>query len=194
MLIDYLTLNYMFDYFWFIIWLCYQFLIHVCLKLILGMLVCNWPHSDWTKSLVCKDTFSQGFHYSEVLHMILHCFYKSRFRFPVSRPDDVSSRPDAHLSTVPAVRTPDRPSIIRSDDVDFRPNPSLNRETFVPACIGPDDSTACPYDVQWSISFRFSFKVQIREDWFNLPDDVDSRPDELIHKARTTIQIQQSGR
>jgi hypothetical protein len=21
------------------------------------VLVCNWPHSDWTKSLVCKDAF-----------------------------------------------------------------------------------------------------------------------------------------
>jgi hypothetical protein len=21
------------------------------------LLVCNWPHFDWTKSLVCKDTF-----------------------------------------------------------------------------------------------------------------------------------------
>jgi len=30
MLIDYLTLNYMFAYFWFVIWLCYQFLIHSC--------------------------------------------------------------------------------------------------------------------------------------------------------------------
>jgi hypothetical protein len=30
------------------------------------LLVCNWPHSDWTKSLVCKDAFQQGFRYSEV--------------------------------------------------------------------------------------------------------------------------------
>jgi hypothetical protein len=30
------------------------------------MLVCNWTHSDWTKSLVCKDAFQQGFRYSEV--------------------------------------------------------------------------------------------------------------------------------
>jgi hypothetical protein len=37
------------------------------------LLVCNWPHSVWTKSLVCKDAFQQGFHYSEVLQMILHC-------------------------------------------------------------------------------------------------------------------------
>jgi hypothetical protein len=48
-------------------------------------------------------------------------------RFLVSRPDDVSSSLDAHLSTVPSVRTtchtvrtPDRPSIICSDDVHSR--------------------------------------------------------------------------
>jgi hypothetical protein len=23
----------------------------------LFMLVCNWPHSDWTKSIMCKDAF-----------------------------------------------------------------------------------------------------------------------------------------
>jgi hypothetical protein len=51
-----------------------------------------------------------------------------------------------------------------------------------------------PDDVQWSISFRFSFQVQIREDWCNRPDDVDSRPEALIHKARIAIQIQPSGR
>jgi hypothetical protein len=38
-----------------------------------------------------------------------------------------------------------------------------------------------------------SFQVQIREDWCNRPDDVDSRPDALIHKARIAIQIQPSG-
>jgi hypothetical protein len=63
----------------------------------------------------------------------------------------VPSRPDAHLSTVPSiwttchtVRTPDRPSIIRPDDVYFCPDPSLYREASVPACIRPDDSAARP--------------------------------------------------
>jgi hypothetical protein len=79
----------------------------------------NWLHSVWTKSLVCKDAFSQGFHYSEVFQTILNCLQVRSFQFPVSRPGDVSSHPDNHLSTVPSVRTtchtvrmPDRPSII----------------------------------------------------------------------------------
>jgi hypothetical protein len=127
-------------------------------------------------------------------------FCKSESQFPSSHLDDVSSHLDAHLSTVPAVRTTcyivwtsDRPSIIRPDDVDFCPDPPLYREASVLACIRPDDSAACPDDVQWSISFKFFFQVQIREDWCNRPDDVDSRPDALIHKARIAIQIQPSG-
>jgi hypothetical protein len=36
-------------------------------------------------------------------------------------------------------------------------------------------------------------KFNLREDCFNRPDDVDSRPDELIHKARIAIQISPSG-
>jgi hypothetical protein len=110
------------------------------------------------------------------------------------RPDDVVYCPEAHLSTVPAIRTmchtvwtPDRPSIIRLD-------PPLYREASVRSCVGPDVSAARSDNVQWSISFRFSFQVQIREDWCNRPDDVDSRPDALIHKARIVIQTQQSGR
>jgi hypothetical protein len=37
-------------------------------------------------------------------------------------------------------------------------------------------------------------KFNLREDFFNRPDDVDSRPDTLIHKARIAIQILPSGR
>jgi hypothetical protein len=73
------------------------------------------------------------------------------FRFPINRPDDVSSHPDAHLSTVPSVRTmyhtvrtPDRPSIISPDDVVFRLDPTLYREASIPACIRLDVSAARP--------------------------------------------------
>jgi hypothetical protein len=109
-------------------------------------------------SNVCKDAFQQVFHYSEVLQMILHCFTSQRFRFPASRPDDVSSRPDAHLSIVPSVWTtchtiwlPDKPSIIRPDDVYFRLDPSLYREASVPAFIHPDDSAARSDALQYLI-------------------------------------------
>jgi hypothetical protein len=39
-----------------------------------------------------------------------------------------------------------------------------------------------------------SFQIQIKEDWFNSSDDVESRPDALLHKVRITIQIQPSER
>jgi hypothetical protein len=74
----------------------------------------------------------------------------------------VSSRPDAHLSTILSVqatchtiRTPDKPRIIRPDDVDFRPDPTLYREASVPACIRLDVSAARPD------FFHYSFKLQI---------------------------------
>jgi hypothetical protein len=43
-------------------------------------------------------------------------------------------------------------------------------------------------------SFRISFQTQIWEDYCNRLDDVDSRPDALIHKASIAIQIQTSKR
>jgi hypothetical protein len=86
------------------------------------------------------------------------------FRFPVSHFDDVSSRPDAHLSTFPSVWTTclsrrlDRPSIIRPDDVDFRSDPPLYREASVLACIRPDVSAARPNTSQYSTKLQILSK------------------------------------
>jgi hypothetical protein len=75
---------------------------------------------------------------------------------------NVPSRSDAHLTTVPSVRTTChtvrmsvRPSIICPDDVHFLSGPLLYREATVPACIYPNVSAARPDTSQWSISFRF---------------------------------------
>jgi hypothetical protein len=54
----------------------------------------------WTKSLICKDAVNMGSTVQSEVRRIS--------KFPVSRPNDVSSRPDAHLSTVPSVWTSDR--------------------------------------------------------------------------------------
>jgi len=77
----------------------------------------------------------------------------------------VSSRPDSHLSIAPAfrktyhtVQTPDRPSIIRPDDVDFGPDPPLYREASVPACIRPDVSAARPDTSQYSTKLQILSK------------------------------------
>jgi hypothetical protein len=44
------------------------------------------------------------------------------------------------------------------------------------------------------LAMGFLSKTQIWEDRYNCPDDVDSRPDPLIHKASCTFKIQTSGR
>jgi hypothetical protein len=62
------------------------------------------------------------------------------------RSDDVSSRPDARQTSI------------------IRPETILYREVFVPACIRPDVSAACPDASQYSISFWFLSKFQERED------------------------------
>jgi hypothetical protein len=97
------------------------------------------------------------------------------------------------MSTVPSVwttchtvRTPDRPSIIRSDDVHFRPDPTLVPEVSVklasvrttqqpvwtPLCTRPASD---------------SFQVPIKGRSINYPDA-------RLLKARIAIQIHSSGR
>jgi hypothetical protein len=49
--------------------------------------------------------FNQGFRYLEVFQKILHSLQVRKIWFPASRPDDVSSRPDAQLSNASAIRT-----------------------------------------------------------------------------------------
>jgi hypothetical protein len=67
-----------------------------------SLLVCNWPHYVWTKSLVCKDVVLQGI---PLFRSVSEDSASQKSLFPATRPDDVSSRPDAHLSTVPSVWT-----------------------------------------------------------------------------------------
>jgi hypothetical protein len=124
-----------------------------------------------------------------------------RFWFPVSRPDDraiPSGRPSVHCS-------------ILSDDVSYRADarhtkhhPSGRCTFFVRTSTVSRSycSSLYPFGRLSSPSERLSVIDQIRilskfnlkEDCFNRPDDVDSRPDALIHKARIAIQISPSGR
>jgi hypothetical protein len=87
----------------------------------------------WTKSLICKDAANRNSTVQSEVRRIS--------KFPVNRPDDVSSRPDTHLSTAPSVRTMCHP--VRTPDslassvrttCFFRPDTSLYREASVPAC------------------------------------------------------------
>jgi hypothetical protein len=121
----------------------------------------EWPKGEfvsilasfcvWTKSLMCKDAVNRDSTCQSIFRRLCTSKKIEDFRFPVSRPDDVSSRSDVHLSTVPSVRTTcssrmdaRQTRIIRLDDVSFRPDPPLYRETSVPACIRSDISAARP--------------------------------------------------
>jgi hypothetical protein len=132
----------------------------------------EWPKGEfvsilasfcvWTKSLMCKDAVNRDSTCQSIFRRLCTVKKIEDFRFPVSRPDDVSYRSDVHLSTVPSVRTTcsSRPnarqtSNIRPDDVSFRPDRTLCREASVPACIRPDISAARPDVHQLQILSKF---------------------------------------
>jgi hypothetical protein len=71
----------------------------------------------WSKSLMCKDAANRDSTCQSIFRRLCTAKKIEDFRLPVSRPDDVLSRPEAHLSTVPyvrttchPVRTPDKPA------------------------------------------------------------------------------------
>jgi hypothetical protein len=103
----------------------------------------EWPKGEfvsilasfcvWTKSLICKDAANRDSTIQSEVRRIS--------KFHVSRPDDVPSRPDAHMSTAPSVRTmchpvrtPDNPASSVQMTCFFRSDTSLYREASVPAC------------------------------------------------------------
>jgi hypothetical protein len=59
----------------------------------------------WTKSLMCKDAVNRDSTCQSIFRRLCTAKKIEDFRFPVSRPDDMLSHPDAHLSTVPFIRT-----------------------------------------------------------------------------------------
>jgi hypothetical protein len=88
---------------------------------------------------------------------------------------------------------PIRPNIIRLDDVHFRPDPPLCREVSIQ--LAPVWTSQQP--VRTPLGTRpvsDYFQVLIKERSINRPDDVVSRPDACLLKARIAIQISPSGR
>jgi hypothetical protein len=147
--------------------------------------------------LYVRRCCKQGFPFSELSQKTLH--YEDFSSLSAIRTIE-PSRPDAHLTTVPSirttcrtVRTPVRPSIIRPDDVDFRPDPPLYREGSIQLAF----VRTFQQHVRTPIGTRpvtDSFQVPIKERSFNRSDDVVSRLDARLCKARITIQISPSGR
>jgi hypothetical protein len=112
--------------------------------------------------LYVKMLFYKGFCYSEVFQKIL----QSEKSVPC-QPSRQSCHPVRMLicplfypsrrRAIPSGR-PDRPSIIRPDDVDFRLDPLLYQEASVPACIHPDISAARPNASQYSTKLQIHSK------------------------------------
>jgi hypothetical protein len=90
-------------------------------------------------------------------------------------------------------RTPNRPaSNVRTTYLSFRTLQCIEKLLFQLASIRTSQQP-----VRTSISDRSasdSFQAQNMGRLIHCPDDVVSRPDSLIHKARITIQISPSGR
>jgi hypothetical protein len=130
-------------------------------------------------------------------------FVSQKIRFPASRPEDVSYRPDAQLSNASAIWTmcqtvrthiilKHHPSRRRG----FPSGPSSMSRSFELLQLASVQTFQQLVRTILSArsSFRISCQMQIWEDCCNRPDDVGSRPDAFIHKASIAIQIQTSRR
>jgi hypothetical protein len=115
----------------------------------------------------------------------------------------VSYHLDAQLSNASAVRTTCQTvwthfklKHLPSGRRGFPSGPSSCREASNCSSLHPSERFTSPSE-RSSMFYQasgFLSKTQIREDCCNHPDDVDSRPDALIHKASIAIQIQTSER
>jgi hypothetical protein len=119
---------------------------------------------------MCKDAINMDSTCQSIFRRLCTAKKIEDFRFPVSHSNDVLSRPDAHLSTVPfvqtmchPVRTPDRPaSSIRTTYLSVRTLHCIEKLLFQLASVWTSQ-----HPVRTSISDRSasdSFQVQIWED------------------------------
>jgi hypothetical protein len=159
----------------------------------------EWPKGEfvsilatfcvWTKSLKCKDAVNRD----SIIHSLQ---VKRNEKFPISHPDDraiLSGHPFFHCSIRPDDMSsrPDarRTSIIRPDEVFILSGPHTVSRSFC-ASLHPSGrfnsrSGRLPVLDQLLISFQVPRKGRS----VNRPDDVVSRPDARLCKARIAIQI-----
>jgi hypothetical protein len=142
---------------------------------------------------MCKDAINRDSTCQSIFRRLCIAKKIEDFRFPVSRPDDVLSRSDAHLSTVQSVQTPDRPvSSVQTTYLSVRTLHCIEKLLFQLASVRTSQQP-----IRTTISDRSasdSFQVQNMGRLIRRSDDVVSRPDALIHKVRIAIQISTSGR
>jgi len=158
---------------------------------------------------MCKDAVKRESTCQSIFRRLCTAKKIEDFKFPVSRPDDVSSRPDAHLSPVPSIRTTcssrsdaRQTSIIRPDDVSFPSGPYTVSRSFCSSLhpSGPlSNPSGCPLVIdQLQILSKFS----IWEDRFQPSGrcGFPSRRQSALVRTRAhqlrklPIQLQSSGR
>jgi hypothetical protein len=121
-----------------------------------------WPHSVWTKSLVCKDAVNKDSTYQSIFRRLCSAKKIEEFKFPVSRPDD-RAIPSGHPSVHCSIRSDDVPyrpdsrqtSIIRPDDMFFSFGPSTVSRSFC-SSLHPSERLSSPSGRLKSLSGRLS--------------------------------------
>jgi len=103
----------------------------------------EWPKGEfvsilasfcvWTKSFICKDAGNRDSTVQSEVRRIS--------KFPVSRPDDVSSRPDPHLSTATSVQTMCHP--VRTSDSPASAVQTMCHPVRTPICLLLHPSRRC---------------------------------------------------
>jgi hypothetical protein len=166
------------------------------------LLVCNWPHSIGQNHFYVMMLSNRDSATHKCFKKILHSFQARKFdslsavrtmchtvRTPIC--------PKCHPSgqrIIPSGRTSAKASSVRTTRT-FRPDLPLSRSFNL---LQLASIWTFQQHVRAILSVRqaseFLSKVQLWEDRCNRPDDVDSRPDALIHKASIAIQIQMFGR
>jgi hypothetical protein len=111
------------------------------------------------------------------------------------------SHPDAHLSTVPSVRMtclpsgpPRQISIIRPDEVFIPSGPHTVSKSFYASLLPSVRFSSTSGRLSVLDQFLISFQVPRKGRSINRPEDVVSRPDACLLKARIAVQISPSGR
>jgi hypothetical protein len=170
---------------------CYiYFCISVCIQLIAVSILASF--CVWTKSFKCKDAVNRDstIQSLQVRRIQVPCQPSDDRAIPSGRPsvhcsihpDDVSSHPDARQT-----------SIIRPDEVFIPSEPHTVSRSFCANLhpFGRFSSTSGRLPVL--DQFLISFQVPRKRRSINRPDDVVSRPDVRLLKARIAIQIWPSG-
>jgi hypothetical protein len=145
-----------------------------------------WPYSVFGQNLLCvNDAANKDSTFQSEVRRIS--------KFPVSRPD-------AHPSTVPSVRTTchsvrtsDRQASPVRTTCFFRLDTYIVSRSFCANLLRPDVSAAHPDAYQFSNGSLILSKVSRKGRSINRPDDVVSLPDMYLRKARVAVQNEPSG-